>query len=343
MATGRGPGAGGATRPDSAAGQGAHPLGSVTLVTGPEELLNERVVVAARAAVRRTDPEAETSQTTGAELTMAALGELSAPSLFSSTRFVVVTGLEDVPSEVYDGLVGYAEQPDPDVALVLVHGGGPKGSGLLNRLRKLPTVHEHKSEAVKGRGLGEFVQAEARRHGSRVEPDGVALLVDAIGADLRALAAGVEQLVQDFPGEPLTRERVAPYFSGRADVKGYEIADHALYGRTAAALTELRWALDTGVTGPAITGSFASAVRSLARLKGAARGLRDADLAREVGAPPWKLRQLREQARGWDEEGLALAVRAVARADADVKGAAADPAYALERMVLTITGARLER
>jgi DNA polymerase-3 subunit delta len=315
----------------------------VTLVTGPEELLNERVVVAARAAVRRTDPEAETSQTTGAELTMAALGELSAPSLFSSTRFVVVTGLEDVPSEVYDGLVGYAEQPDPDVALVLVHGGGPKGSGLLNRLRKLPTVHEHKSEAVKGRGLGEFVQAEARRHGSRVEPDGVALLVDAIGADLRALAAGVEQLVQDIPGEPLTRERVAPYFSGRADVKGYEIADHALYGRTAAALTELRWALDTGVTGPAITGSFASAVRSLARLKGAARGLRDADLAREVGAPPWKLRQLREQARGWDEEGLALAVRAVARADADVKGAAADAAYALERMVLTITGARLER
>jgi DNA polymerase-3 subunit delta len=325
------------------AGEALHPLGSVTLVTGPEELLNERLVTAARAAVRRQDPDAETSETTGAELTMAALGELSAPSLFSSTRFVVVNGLEDVPAEVYDGLVGYAEQPDPDVALVLVHGGGPKGSGLLNRLRKLPTVSEHRSDAVKGRGLGEFVQSEVRRNGGRIDQDAVGLLVEAIGGDLRGLAAGVEQLVQDFPGEPLTRELIAPYFSGRADVKGYEIADHALYGRTATALAELRWALATGVTGPAITGSFASAVRGLARLKGAARGLKDADLAREVGAPPWKLRQLREQARAWDEDGLAAAIRAVARADADVKGAAADAAYALERMVLTITGARLER
>jgi DNA polymerase-3 subunit delta len=326
-----------------AAAGSLHPLGSVTLVTGPEELLNERIVVAARAAVRRSDPDAETSETSGAELTMAALGELSAPSLFSSTRFVVVTGIEDLPADVYDGLVGYAQQPDPDIALVLVHGGGPKGSGLLNKLRKLPTVSEHKSEAVRGRALGEFVQAEARRHGSRIDQDAVALLVEAIGGDLRALAAGVEQLSQDFPGEPLTRELVAPYFSGRADVKGYEIADHALYGRTAAALAELRWALDTGVTGPAITGSFASAVRGLARLRGASRGLKDADLARELGAPTWKLRQLREQARGWDDDGLAIAIRAVARADAEVKGAAGDAAYALERMVLTITGARLER
>jgi DNA polymerase-3 subunit delta len=92
-----------------------------------------------------------------------------------------------------------------------------------------------------------------------------------------------------------------------------------------------------------ITGSFASAVRGLARLKGAARGLRDADLAREVGVPPWKLRSLRDQARGWDDAGLAKAVQAVARADSQVKGAGADAAYALERMVLTISGARRER
>ena len=51
--------------------------------------------------------------------------------------------------------------------------------------------------------------------------------------------------------------------------------------------------------------------------------------------PPWKIRALREQARGWDDLGLATAITAVARADADVKGAAGDAAYSLERMVLT--------
>ena len=58
------------------------PLGRVLLVTGPEEFLNERVVVAARAAVRQADPEAEISATDGAQLTPGTLGELSAPSLF---------------------------------------------------------------------------------------------------------------------------------------------------------------------------------------------------------------------------------------------------------------------
>jgi DNA polymerase-3 subunit delta len=67
--------------------------------------------------------------------------------------------------------------------------------------------------------------------------------------------------------------------------------------------------------------------------------MRDNDLAREAGVPPWKVRVLREQARGWNDLGLARAITAVARADADVKGAAGDPSYSLERMVRTVTGA----
>jgi DNA polymerase-3 subunit delta len=89
-----------------------------------------------------------------------------------------------------------------------------------------------------------------------------------------------------------------------------------------------------------LTGSFASAVRGLARVKGASRGMRDADLAREAGVPPWKVRALQGQARAWSEEGLGHAVRAVATADAEVKGQAADAAYALERMILRIGAAR---
>jgi DNA polymerase III subunit delta len=321
----------------------ASPLGTVTLVTGPEELLNDRVVRAARAAVLRADPEAEAHDTVGEQLTMATLGELAAPSLFSTTRCVVVSRLEDAPDEVHDGLVDYASAPDPDVAVVLVHSGGQRGSGLLNRLRKLPTVHEHKSEAVKGRGFAQFAVDEARGHRAVLEPEAADALVEAVGGDLRALAAAVDQLAHDFPGRRLDLDLVRRYFSGRADVKGFEIADHALYGRTSQALEELRWALDTGVGGPYVTASFASAVRQLARYKAAARGLRDAGLARQVGVPPWKLRTLRDQAKAWDEEGLSTAIRAVAATDADVKGAGGDPAYALERMVLTVTGARVER
>ena len=57
----------------------------------------------------------------------------------------------------------------------------------------------------------------------------------------------------------------------------------------------------------------------------------------------WKIRVLRDQARGWDDLGLARAITAVAQADADVKGAASDAAYALERMVLRVATARIAR
>jgi DNA polymerase-3 subunit delta len=309
-------------------------------VTGPEEFLNDRMVRAARAAVRRAAPDADVTTVQGDQLTRGSLGELTAPSLFATTRVVEVRQLEDVPEETHEGLVDYAAAPDADVALVLVHSGGQKGSGLLGKLRKLGAVHEHKSEQVKAGGLTGFVLEEGRRLEAQVDRDAAEALVEAVGADLRALAAAVEQLTHDFPGRPLTPEIVGRYFSGRADVKGYVIAEHALSGRTAQALEELRWALETGVGGPAITGSFASAVRSLARLKGAGRGMRDADLAREVGVPPFRIRHLRDQLRGWDERGLGEAVTAVAVADADVKGAGADAGHSLERMVIALGAAR---
>ena len=68
-----------------------------------------------------------------------------------------------------------------------------------------------------------------------------------------------------------------------------------------------------------------------------------ADLAREVGVPPWKLRTIRDQSRSWSDGGIAHAIMAIARADADIKGAATDPAYTLERLVLTIAGLREPR
>jgi len=323
--------------------QASDVLGHVTLVTGPEELLNQRAVSAAVDAVRSTDPACEVSRTTADQVGRAALADLAAPSLFSSIRVVVVLGLEDLPEEAHDGLVEYAAAPADDVGLVLVHSGGQKGSGLLTRLRKAPGVTEVKSAAMKSRDFPRFVVAEVRSHGGRIDEPAAGLLVQAVGEDLRALAGAAAQLASDFPSEPLTEDVVRAYFGGRAEVKSFAIADAAFFGRTATALEELRWALDNGTPAVLVTSAFASGLRGLAKYASAPRGLREADLAREAGVPPWKLRILRDQARGWDERGLASAITAVAQADADVKGASADSSYALERMVLAVTRARVGR
>lgn len=315
-------------------------LGRVLLVTGKEEFLNARTVESARAAVLGFDAEAEVADSPASDLSAATLGELTAPSLFSSTRFVVVRALENLTDDAAPGLLAYAAEPVDDVGLVLVHGGGPKGSGHLTKLRKLKTVTEHKSEELKASAFPDFVASEVRRHGSAIDGAAARLLVEAVGSDLRSLAAAAHQLTNDFPGEKLTAEKVGRYFGGRAEAKSFAVADHAFHGRREKALEELRWALDNGTAAVLITSAFAGSARSLARYKGVSRGAREADLAKELGVPPWKVKQVRAQAQDWSEQGLARVVRAVAQADADVKGAASDAAYALERLVLTVAALR---
>jgi DNA polymerase III subunit delta len=318
-------------------------LGRVTLITGPEEFLNERTVAAVRTAVRGYDVEAEFSEALAAELSLATLGELAAPSLFSSTRCVVVRGLENLPEESVAGLLDYCSAPVNDVALVLAHSGGQRGTGVLTRLRKVRAVTEVKSEHLKGNELAGFVASEVAGHGARIDREAAGFLVEAVGQDLRSLAAAGHQLTHDFPGVQLTLEHVKRYFGGRAEAKSFAVADHAFSGRASAALEELRWALDGGTAAVLVTSAFATGARGLARMMSAPRGMRDNDLAQVVGVPPWKLRTLREQSRGWSEQGVAAAIRAVAQADADIKGAATDASYALERLVLTISRLRAER
>ncbi|MFL6061904.1 MAG: DNA polymerase III subunit delta [Marmoricola sp.] len=321
----------------------AQVLGRITLVTGPEEFLAERTVQSVRAAVRRHDAEAELSETSADQLTMATLGELAAPSLFSSTRCVVVRSFEDLPEESVDGLLDYAAAPVEDVALVLVHGGGQKGSGVLTKLRKQPGVTEVKSVALKASEYPSFVLGELRSLKVKADADAASFLVQAVGQDLRSLAAACSQLAGDFDGQPLDIEKVKTYFGGRAEAKSFSVADHAISGKTSQALEELRWALDSGTAPVLITSAVAGGLRSLAKYKSAPRGMRDTDLMREVGVPSWKLRVLRDQARGWDDGGIARAIRLVANADAEIKGKAHDPAYALEKLVLEIVRARPRR
>ncbi len=138
----------------------------------------------------------------------------------------------------------------------------------------------------------------------------------------------------------MTIDLVRLYFGGRAEVKGFAVADAAIEGKASQALEQLRWAFAGRVDPVLITSAVAGGLRALARYSSAPRGLREGDLAREVGVPPWKLKSLAVQSRSWSPRGLAVAIQAAAQADADVKGAAGDRMWACERLVISVLRAR---
>lgn len=314
-------------------------LGTTTLVTGPNEFVAERTIASACRAVRAVDADADIVELTAADLGPAALVEITSPSLFATARCVVVAALEGLAPMAVDPLVSYVESPAPDVALVLHHTGGVKGKAVLDRLRKAGAT-EVKAQDLKSWEVAGWVADEARRQGSRIDAPAAGALAEAIGMDMRALAGAVDQLVADCAGSPITADVVRRYFGGRAEVKGFTVADAAIEGKTSLAIEQLRWALSNRVDPVLITSAVAGGLRALARYMSAPRGLREADLAREVDVPTWKLKRLAAQSRGWSQRGLATAIVAAAKADADVKGAAGDRQWACERLVISVLRAR---
>lgn len=311
----------------------------VTLVTGPEELLRERAVSALVAAARRFDATTEVEQLSAVGLEPGRVMALASPSLFGEQTVIVVRDVDGATEEVVAELKAYTANPPEGVALVLVHPGGVKGKGLLDAVRrtKAPVV-ECKSLKWESDKIA-FVQAEFGRHKRSIRPDAAAALVDALGSDLRELANACSQLLADTEGA-VDRAIVERYHAGRVEVSGFKVADAAVEGRCADALRLLRHAMATGVDPVQVNAALAVGLRNLARVAGMPRTMRQEDVARELAMAPFQVKKARGQLSGWNPDGVAAAIAAVAHADEQIKGGGPDPVYALERVIVALTAAR---
>jgi DNA polymerase-3 subunit delta len=190
----------------------------------------------------------------------------------------------------------------------------------------------------------DFATGEFRDAGRKVSPHAVRALVEAVGADLRELAAACAQLLADVvgpDGEPVQVEvaDVDRYYGGRAEVTGFRVADAVVAGHCEVALGLVRQAIDAGVDPIPMLAAIAMKLRTLIKVAGA-RGGRSVDLARDLGMAPWQVDRARKDLHGWSAGGLATGLLALAEADTAVKGAGRDPVYAVEKAVVTITRAR---
>ncbi len=313
-------------------------LQPITIVAGEEEFLVAREVARIVAVARAEEADADVRDLEPAAATADVLHDLLAPSLFGGRRVLIVRDAHLMGKDAGAILLAYAADPLEEVGVVITHNGG-RSKGWLEQLQAgagaVVTCPPVKSAGDRV----EFVRNEVRRAGGTIDERALRSLLDAVGTDLRELASAASQLVVDTSGGVIDEDVVHRYHRGRADASGFLIADRIIDGDTPGALELLRWGLSTGLAPVLVTSAVASALRAIAAVAGAGRSS-SAVLAKQLGMPPWKVEKTQRQARGWRPEALSVAVRAVAEADGAVKGAAADPAYALEKMALTITAAR---
>jgi DNA polymerase-3 subunit delta len=309
----------------------------LVLIQGAEALLADRAI----SQIISESPQATITTLTADEVELGTITDSLAPSLFGDARIVVIKEIQDLTAECTDEVIEYLTNPDESLNLVLWHKGGVKGKALVDKVKKagaqLIAVEAIKKDSDKA----EFVRSEFKRLGRKISTEAVQALIDSLGSDLRELGGACSQLASDVTaGKVIDESDVADYQQGRIETTGYDVADAVLDGKTALALISLRNAINTGTDPVLIVSAIAASIRTMAKVSGTSRGLKSFDLASQLGLPPWQIDKARRQLSGWSENALARSVIVLAQADADIKGAAADPAYALERAIITISTAR---
>lgn len=312
------------------------------LILGDEELLAERAVGEILRMVRASagTDDVPVDRLRAGDVSTNELAELLSPSLFADERVVVLEAAAEAGKDAAALIAAAAADLPLGTVLVILHSGAGRAKALATQLRDLGARTHPCAKIAKAADRADFVRSEFRALGVKADDDTVSAMLDAVGSDIRELASACSQLVADTGGR-VDAGAVRRYHSGKAEVTGFEIADKAVLGDVAGSAEALRWAMARGVAHVLLADALAEAVHSIGRV-----GLLSGDpyrLAGEVGMPPWRVQKAQKQARRWNHDKVAVALRLVAALNADVKGAAADPDYVLEdtvRKVAELAAAR---
>lgn len=263
------------------------------------------------------------------------------PSLFGDLRAIVLEAAGEAgkePAAVITSTLG--EIPD-GITLIVAHSGGGRAKSMVADLRKAGAEVVDCATPRWPSDRADFVRREFQQLGVRVSRDIVELMLANVGSDLRELAAAASQLVADTGGK-ITEQAVETYYSGRAEVKGFEIADKAVTGDQAGALEALAWAMHHGTPRVILADALAEAVHGIARVRGLG-STNPQSAASELGMPPSRVKKLQAQAAAWDTASIGAAAVVVAQLNGDVKGQAADADYSLVSAVSQVAALRSRR
>ncbi len=239
---------------------------------------------------------------------------LGTGSLFDAGRLIVVRDAQDLPAEAAQTVVRWIAGPTPGIVLALVAVPGAKATRLVKALgdgidRVTPAAPAPWETAG-------WIAARIRRRGRKVSGEAAQALVDALGTDLRELAAAADQLLDETEGA-IDVARVAARFQG-LESKVYEFVDAVLDRDRVAALKRLHSLAEQGENPIGIVAALARQMRLVAAVKDSEPRAAEA-IAREFGGRPGQVKRAFRQARNFSADEIRRAYRLLADGDLALK------------------------
>ena len=308
----------------------------VYLLHGDEDVLKDEAIRALLDASVGTNRDFNLDVRYAADLTPESFNALvDTPPMLAERRAVVVRGMEYVgkrKSKLRDELGRYLKNPNPTTVLVLVVAAGEELDSEI--VRECTAVDLAPLAADR---VPRWLQHHASTLGVTLAPDGVDLLLKAVGGDLSTLAQELEKLAALVAGagRPITAEDVTSLVGVR---RGETLSDlvEAAMQRQAARAAQLAGPVleQAGMSGVKIvsllgTHLVGTALARVERDRGAnpAR-LPDVVFRQLLAARPYGLRGYKEEAANWSEWSalwstaeLRAALRSALAADVALKTA----------------------
>jgi DNA polymerase III subunit delta len=303
---------------------------SLVVIFGPEHYLASRAISKIKIDLRAANPDLEIDEIAEGEYANGLLFSLASPSLFGDARLVVVLGAAE---ELSADMERYLQEPNPDCTVIIRLPNLVGHNGKFKTKFSKQALNIACEELKRDNEKLAFIAREFQARNVTLEPQAARLLLLAFTNELGELGAACSQLAS--LGKPkVTKEDVEATFSGRIETNAFKIADAAMAGNAAEAIRLFRHGSATGIDPVALTAALAMRVRQLARLFND----RNSNAA-ALGMAPWQVDKARKELAGWTEQELVELVQLVAKTDADVKGAAREPEYSVERLLLAMAKA----
>lgn len=299
-------------------------LDPVYVLASDHPILIERTVAAIRdasvpPAVRGFNYDVIEGKATAARIANAA----NTLPMMAVRRMVLVRDLAAMPADEQARLVGYLDAPSETTVVVALTSKLDKRMKLYAAAAKKKWLHVLEAP----RNPQPWIRAEAAARGVRIDGAAVARLADAVGADLSRLALTLDQLALYAGDRPIAVDDVEDLVADTRERSVFELTDAIGEGRLPAALAAVSSLCDQRQSAIGVIAMLARHVRQLALVHaGQARRASKGELAQLVGAPPFIVDKLAQQARRYAPGALAEAEALLTAADRALKGMPLDPA-----------------
>jgi DNA polymerase-3 subunit delta len=245
------------------------------------------------------------------------LGAARTLPMMAARRMVMVRDLALVPADEHPAIVEYLDRPSETTVLLMLTSKLDKRLKLFAAAAKKGLVHVLEAP----RNPGPWIRAEADARGVTLAGAAVDRLVDAVGADLSRLALVIEQLALYAGDRAVTADDVDDLVADTRERTVFELTDAIGAGDLRGALSAVSSLADQRQSAIGVIAMLARHVRQLSMVHaGRAQGLGKGEMAQAVGAPPFVVDKLSQQARRYAPAALVRATRLLADADRALKG-----------------------